>query len=71
LGFKFDDAQKTCVPTQVRMSGPGCVTVSLKLARCSEPVDVCSKIKTEAVCLRNSYACQWSDPDNKCSPRRP
>ena len=61
LGFTFDATQKTCVPSQVRLSGPGCVTVSLNIAKCTLPVDVCSKILTEQVCLRNSYACQWSE----------
>jgi formylglycine-generating enzyme required for sulfatase activity len=61
LGFTFDATQNTCVPSQVRLSGPGCVTVSLNIAKCSEPVDVCSKIATEQVCLRNSYACQWKE----------
>jgi hypothetical protein len=70
LGSKFDTTQKTCVPSQVRLSGPGCVTVSLNVARCSQPVDICSKITQEAVCLRNSYACEWSDRDNKCSPKK-
>lgn len=64
LGFRFDAAQNTCIPGQVRLSGPGCVTVSLNIAKCSEPVDVCSKINTEQVCLRNSYACQWKEENN-------
>src|SRR5512143_2402011 len=68
LGSKYDATQKTCVPEQVRLSGPGCVTVSLNLARCSEPVDICSKIKDEPVCLRNSFACVWHDSTNTCSP---
>jgi formylglycine-generating enzyme required for sulfatase activity len=61
LGFSFDPAQKTCVPSQVRLSGPGCVSVQLNIAKCSEPVDICSKIATEQVCLRNAYACQWTE----------
>ena len=61
LGLTFDSTQKTCVPSQVRLSGPGCVTVSLNIAKCSQPVDVCSKISTEQVCIRNSYACQWKE----------
>ena len=64
LGFRFDSTQNTCVPGQVRISGPGCVTVSLNIAKCSEPVDVCSRITTEQVCLRNSYACQWKEENN-------
>jgi formylglycine-generating enzyme required for sulfatase activity len=71
LGFKYDAGQKTCVPEQVRLSGPGCVTVALNLARCSQPVDICSKIQTEQVCLRNSYACTWQDSSKTCVPKKP
>ena len=67
LGFKYDSTQKTCVPSQVRSSGPGCVTVQLNIAKCSEPVDVCSKIQYEAVCIRNSYACKWDDKSKTCN----
>jgi len=68
LGFTYDPAQKTCVPSQVRLSGPGCIIVSLNIAKCSQPVDVCSKIATEQVCLRNDYACQWTESNGvgKC-----
>ncbi|HEX8993440.1 MAG TPA: formylglycine-generating enzyme family protein [Anaerolineales bacterium] len=71
LGSQFDRTQNTCVPTQVRLSGPGCLTVSLNLNRCSQPVDVCSNITQKAVCLRNSYACQWSDTSNLCTMKKP
>jgi len=67
LGFKFDSTQNTCVPGQVRSSGPGCVTVQLNIAKCSEPVDVCSKITAESVCIRNSYACKWDDKVGVCN----
>ncbi len=71
LGSQFDTTQNTCVPSQVRLSGPGCVTVSMNLNRCTQPVDICSKISQEAVCLRNSYACQWSDQTGTCSLKKP
>ena len=61
LGFTFDASQKTCIPGGVRLSGPGCVSVPLNIAKCTPPVDVCSKIATEQVCLRNAYACVWSE----------
>ncbi|HEX2696664.1 MAG TPA: formylglycine-generating enzyme family protein [Anaerolineales bacterium] len=67
LGFKFDSTQNTCVPSQVQLSAPGCVTVQLNIAKCGEPIDVCSKITQEPVCLRNSYACQWDDNADVCS----
>ena len=71
LGFKLDATLKTCVPEQVRPAGPGCVTVALNLARCTQPVDVCSKIKDEPLCRRNSYACTWLDSNNTCVPKKP
>ncbi len=71
LGFKFDSTQNTCVPGQVRLSGPGCVTVSLNVARCTKPVDICSNILEEAPCLRNSATCQWDDRKGICSMKKP
>jgi formylglycine-generating enzyme required for sulfatase activity len=70
LGFAFDETQNTCVPGQIRLSGPGCVTVTLNIAKCSEPVDVCSKITTEPVCIRNGYACQWDEQANACKMKK-
>lgn len=71
LGFNFDSTQKTCVPAQVRLAGPGCVTVSLNVARCSQPVDICAKITQEPVCLRNNYACEWNSRNNTCVQKKP
>lgn len=70
LGTTFDSAQNTCVPAQVRLAGPGCVTVALNLNRCTQPVDICSKITQENVCRRNSYACVWNDQTGKCSLKK-
>lgn len=67
LGLKFDSTQNTCVPSQVRTSAPGCVTVQLNIARCSQQVDICSKIIQEAPCNRNSPVCKWDDSNNKCN----
>jgi formylglycine-generating enzyme required for sulfatase activity len=67
LGFTFDSTQNTCVPEQIQSSGPGCVTVDLNIAKCSEPIDFCSKITSEAVCLRNTYACAWDDKAKACN----
>jgi formylglycine-generating enzyme required for sulfatase activity len=61
LGFKFDATQKACVPSQQQLSGPGCVTIPLNIAKCSLPVDVCAKIATEQVCIRYAYACVWTE----------
>ncbi len=71
LGTTFDSTQNTCVPAQVRLAGPGCVTVSLNVARCTQPVDICSKITQEAVCRRNNFTCTWNDQTGKCSMIKP
>ncbi len=70
LDFTFDATQNACVPTQVRASGPGCVTVQLNIARCTEQIDICSKITQEPVCLRNGYACEWNDKTSVCSLKK-
>lgn len=67
LGSQYDSSQNTCVPSQVRLSGPGCVIVSLNLYRCSQPVDICKSITQENVCRRNNYACTWNDTTGECS----
>lgn len=67
LGFKLDTTQNVCVPEQVRLTGPGCVTVQLNIAKCGKPVDICSKITTEQVCRRNSYACEWNESTSTCN----
>ncbi len=67
LGFTFDSTQKACVPAQVRLSGPGCVSVALNIARCSQPVDVCTGLE-ERACIRQSYACSWDSRTSLCVP---
>ncbi len=66
-GAIFDSGLGACAPGDVRLAGPGCVTVSITTLKCSNPVDICSRILSEAVCLRNSYACKWNDRSNLCS----
>jgi len=65
-GTSFDTGVGACAPGDVRLAGPGCVTVSITTLKCSNPVDICSRIQSEAVCLRNSYACKWDDKINVC-----
>ncbi len=66
-GTTFNNELGACAPGDVRLSGPGCVTVSLTTIKCSEREDFCSKIKAEATCLRASYACSWNDVQNVCT----
>lgn len=65
-GTTYSAEQKACVSTQLQLSGPGCVTVQATTLKCSDPVDICSKITAEPVCRRNSYACVWDDKNDKC-----
>jgi formylglycine-generating enzyme required for sulfatase activity len=69
-GSTFNADLKACTPGEVKLSGPGCVTVSINIDRCSEPRDVCSHLHSEAICIRNSYACKWNEKQNVCEMKR-
>ena len=69
LGFTFDTTQKTCVPAQVRSSGPGCVTVQLNALQCGPVVDVCNQFKTDVLCIRSG--CHWNSKTNICQTTVP
>lgn len=69
LGSRYDTGTQTCIPDQFRLSGPGCVTVSVNMLQCNEPfqIEICGKIKSETGCIRNQvYNCQWID-DSYCT----
>jgi formylglycine-generating enzyme required for sulfatase activity len=69
LGSRFDTASQTCIPDQFRLSGPGCVTVSVNMLQCNEPfqIEICGKIKTETGCIKNQvYSCQWNESADLC-----
>ena len=60
LGFTFDATQKTCVPAQVRLGGPGCVTVQLDTLECGPASDVCNQWSgSKAICIRSG--CHWNE----------
>jgi len=69
-GSTYSADAKACVPTDIRIGAPGCVTVKATTLKCSEPLDVCSKITQEAVCLRNSYACTWDEKNDVCKLKK-
>ena len=55
------------------LSDPGLserVTVDVTTLKCSQPVDVCSDIASEARCIRNSYACEWVEKTNTCKLKK-
>ncbi len=65
-GSTFNTDLGACSPGEIKLSGPGCVTVDVTTLKCSNPVDICSRITSEARCIRNSYACVWVEKDNAC-----
>lgn len=69
-GSKVNAEIGACAPGDVRLAGPGCVTVSMTTLQCAQPKDICAPIKVEAVCLRNSYACHWDDRLNVCTMKK-
>lgn len=69
-GTTYNSDSKACVPTEIRVSAPGCVTVEATTLKCSDPVDICSKITQETVCLRNSYACTWDEQNDVCKLKK-
>lgn len=69
LGARYDAGSQTCIPDQLRLSAPGCVTVSVNMLQCNEPyqINICSKIKTETTCIKNQvYNCSWNEGANRC-----
>jgi formylglycine-generating enzyme required for sulfatase activity len=70
VGFVFDSTQQTCVPQQISVSSPGCVSVQLNIARCTQVTDVCESITYEGTCLRNP-SCSWDDRKGVCSLTKP
>ncbi len=70
VGFTFDTNQNACLPEQVQASGPGCVTVTLNVLRCTPVVDVCQPITDERTCIRNPL-CLWNDKKGFCYLQKP
>jgi len=69
LGSRYDEITQTCVPAQLRLSGPGCVTVSVNMLQCNEPfqIEICGKIKKESWCIQHQvYNCSWNESANRC-----
>jgi hypothetical protein len=66
-GSTFNADLGACSPGEIKLSGgPGCVTVDVTTLQCSQPVDVCSRIKSETRCIQNAYACEWVEKTNTC-----
>lgn len=69
LGSRYEAASQTCVPAQLRLGGPGCVTISVNMLQCGEPfqVELCGGIKFETGCIKNQvYNCKWNEAEGVC-----
>jgi hypothetical protein len=65
-GSIFSKDVGACSPGEIKLSGPGCVVVNVTTNKCSKPVDICSRITSEAHCIHNAYACKWVEKVNAC-----
>lgn len=64
-GSSFNTDLGACSPDEIEISGSGCITVRVNTLKCSNPVDVCSRIKSETTCIQAS-ACSWNEKDSLC-----
>jgi hypothetical protein len=69
-GTTFNADSKACVPSGVRQSSVGCVTAQAITMKCAEPVNICSKITKENLCIGQSNFCTWDDKANLCLPKK-
>jgi hypothetical protein len=67
-GSTFNTDLGACSPGQVRLAGPGCVTLDVTTLQCSQPVDTCAPIKDETRCIRNPF-CLWNEKAGTCDVR--
>jgi formylglycine-generating enzyme required for sulfatase activity len=65
-GSTFNTDLGACSPGEIKLNGPGCVSLDVTTYKCEEPKDVCSHIATETRCIKNAYACRWNEPADKC-----
>jgi formylglycine-generating enzyme required for sulfatase activity len=69
-GSTYDAVLNVCVPDTERIAGPGCVTIQGTTLKCSDPIDVCSKILIEVACRRNAFACTWDERAGVCMMKK-
>jgi formylglycine-generating enzyme required for sulfatase activity len=65
-GSTFNTDLGACSPGEIKLSGPGCVTLDVTTYQCEEPKDVCSHIRGETRCINNAYACRWNEDVGEC-----
>jgi hypothetical protein len=68
-GSTFNAELGACSPGELRLAGPGCVTLDVTTLKCSQPVDTCSPITNETRCIKNPF-CRWNEGDGTCDIRK-
>jgi len=67
-GSTFNADLGACSPGEIKLAGPGCVTLDVTTLQCSQPVDTCAPIKDETRCIHNSF-CRWNEKASTCDIR--
>lgn len=65
-GSTFNTDLGACSPGEIKLSGPGCISLDVTTFKCQEPKDVCTHIPTETRCIHNAYACRWNEAAGQC-----
>jgi formylglycine-generating enzyme required for sulfatase activity len=68
-GSTFNKDLGACSPGNVRLAGPGCVTLDVTTLQCSQPVDTCAPITNETRCIHNPF-CSWNEKASTCDIRK-
>ena len=68
-GSTFNTDLGACSPGEIRLAGPGCVTLDVTTLQCSQPVDTCAPIQDETRCIRNPF-CHWNENAGTCDVRK-
>jgi len=68
-GSTFNTELGACSPGEIRLAGPGCVTLDVTTLQCSQPVNTCSHIQDETRCIKNPF-CRWNENAGTCDVRK-
>ncbi len=68
-GSTYNKDLGACSPGEIRLAGPGCVTLDLTTLQCSQTKDTCSPITNETRCIKNPF-CRWDDTVGACNIRK-
>ena len=68
-GSTFNTDLGACSPGEIRLAGPGCVTLDVTTLQCAQPVNICAPIKDETRCIKNP-SCHWNDEAGSCDIRK-